>query len=213
MVQGRAGVRYRILLGLLFLASGAALVVYLVARLSLALALAVTVGVAVASGALVWRRLAAPARREARRRLGVGVVAGLAATLTYDLARWLAVELGGLEFWPFEVFPLFGQLLVGTGAPAPLALVVGTCYHFLNGVSFAVAYTLILGDRGWSAGVAWAVVLEALMLTLYPGWLDPASMAEFFGVSMLGHLAYGVVLGAACRGLLGGATKRAASGG
>jgi hypothetical protein len=203
MAEVSAAAVYRVVLGLLFLASGVALVVYLVARVSLVLALALTVGVAVGSGALVWRRLAWPGRREAKRRLGVGMVAGLAATLTYDLARWLAVELGGLEFWPFEVFPLFGRLLVGSGAPVLVAVVVGTCYHLLNGVSFAVAYALILGDRGWLAGVAWAVALEALMLTLYPGWLHPASLAEFFGVSMLGHLAYGSVLGATSQRLIG----------
>jgi hypothetical protein len=202
MVQVGAAARYRVLLGLLFLASGVALIVYLVARVSLDLALGLTMGVAVGSGALVWRRLAPPGRREARRRVAAGIVAGLAATCAYDLVRWVAVELGGLAFRPFEAFPLFGRLLIGSGAPAPFAVLAGTCYHLLNGVSFAVAYALTLGDRGWRAGVAWAVVLEALMLTLYPGWLHPASVAEFFGISMLGHLAYGVVLGVTSQRLL-----------
>lgn len=67
---------------------------------------------------------------------------------------------------------------------------------------FAIAYTVWFGDRGWRAGVAFAAGLEACMLAVYPGWLDVASLRELTQMTVLGHLAYGVVLGSTARAAL-----------
>jgi hypothetical protein len=64
---------------------------------------------------------------------------------------------------------------------------------------FAVAYTILFGTAGWWAGILWALGLEALMLSVYPGWLHPQALGEFVSVSMLGHLAYGTVVGSLTR--------------
>ena len=63
-----------------------------------------------------------------------------------------------------------------------------------NGLGFALAYDLVLGYRGWWAGVAWALVLEALMASLYRGWLGLRALEEFLAVSVVGHLVYGTIL-------------------
>ena len=98
-------------------------------------------------------------------------------------------------FWPFDVFPIFGYAIAGSNVPHNVATIIGTFYHYTNGVLFAIAYTILFAPRGWWAGVLWALVLEALMLTIYPGWLHPRAFNEFVSVSILGHLAYGSVLG------------------
>lgn len=53
----------------------------------------------------------------------------------------------------------------------------------------------MLGTAGWWARVGWALVLEALMVTFYPGWLDVRAFDEFLTVSVLGHVVHGSVLG------------------
>jgi hypothetical protein len=77
------------------LATGAALVVYLVAGLSLPIALLATVTVAVATVVTVWRRTPVAARATLARRARIGLVIGIAATAAYDLTRLAGAELGG----------------------------------------------------------------------------------------------------------------------
>lgn len=178
------------------LVSGAALVLSILFKVPLGFAL-LTLGGAV-GGAVAFElsRMSSPTKARLRARLGAGALIGAAATAAYDGTRWLLVELGDLNYRPFEAFPLFGYAIVGQGAPPAIALTVGTIYHCLNGVTFAVFYCLLLAGRGWPFGVAWALALEALMFTLYPGWLDlEAVMKEFTVVSVTGHLAYGSTLG------------------
>ncbi len=187
------------LVAVLPLATGAALLVHVLAGISLGLAL-LGAGVVVAlAGVVLWTQLPPLARAELRRRAGAGVVAGLIATLAYDAVRWLLVTLLHWTFWPFDVFPIFGQAIGGTGLTGTQAIIVGTLYHYTNGVMFAVAYTVLFGTVGWWAGIFWALGLEALMLSVYPGWLHPKAFGEFVSVSMVGHLAYGTVVGSLTR--------------
>jgi hypothetical protein len=126
----------------------------------------------------------------------VGLVVGLIGTAVYDGARWLLVQVGGLELSPFEALPLFGQALLGEGDGLAVE-VAGIGYHLLNGVAFGVAYVIWFGRRQWWWGVLFAFGLEAAMLAVYPGWLDPASIAELTQVSLVGHVAYGLAMGGA----------------
>jgi hypothetical protein len=57
-----------------------------------------------------------------------------------------------------------------------------------------------LGTRGWREGILWALGLELAMVAVYPGWLHiGALLEEFVAVSLIGHLAYGSVLGSLSR--------------
>lgn len=178
-----------------FLASGAALAAHILTAFSLHVGLAFLVGIGAAVAWIVYRRATPSQRVDLRRRLSAGLVAGVPATMAYDLIRYLLVEVLRLSFWPFDVFTIFGKLLVGEQLPAPLVTLAGVIYHVSNGIGFAVGYALLLGDRGWKAGLAWALGLEVVMVSLYPGWLDITAFEEFLSVSMLGHVAYGLVLG------------------
>ena len=125
-----------------------------------------------------------------------GLIIGACATASYDLSRWLLVHALSIDFNPFGAFPLFGWGIGGAQLTRSVAFVVGAVYHVINGLSFALSYCLLLGG-GWSPwAVLWALSLELVMFSVYPGWLNlKAVMVEFTIVSLTGHLAYGATLG------------------
>lgn len=186
-------------LALLPLGSGAALMVHILVPVSLGLALVVTGVIISIAGVLAWKRLPLAMRPEVLRRVRAGLLAGLLATLAYDLSRWVIVTVFHTTFWPFDIFPLFGRAIAGNGVSPDVATAIGVLYHYTNGLFFAVAYAILLAPRGWWTGLFWALGLETIMLALYPGWLHIQAMNEFASVSLLGHLAYGAVLGTVSR--------------
>lgn len=176
--------------------SGMALLISIFTGTSLALSLVLLGITALIIVIAKWRQTPFEIRPLIRRQFITGLVAGISATLVYDIVRWMLTTFGLFNFYPFETFNIFGQLIVGEAAPRSLTVPIGTAYHFLNGIAFATAYCFFAGGRNWKFGIAWALVLEAAMLSIYPGWLDlQAVMREFVAVSMLGHIAYGITLG------------------
>jgi hypothetical protein len=204
---GRSQVRYpalrrRVLLVGLPMAGGAGLVVHILAGISLPLA----IGVLALGGAALWAwvvsRLPAASRTALRRRAGIGVVAGLAGTVAYDLARYGTVALFSMSFQPFHVLYLFGVAFIGAGHAEPVTYAVGLAYHVANGTFFGLAYTLVFRRPTWWTGALWGIALEVCMATLYPSWLRIQMLREFLEVSALGHVVYGSVLGlVAARGV------------
>jgi hypothetical protein len=176
--------------------SGVALVVSVVSEAPLGLVLPLLGSAAVGLIRLRWVQSSTEVKARLRAQLLTGLVAGLLATAAYDLGRLALVWLGRLPLSPFATWGIFGELIAGDGTPSWLRLAVGSTYHVLNGVTFAIGYCLLLGGRGWGWGVLWGLGLEAAMLALYPGWLDlDQVMAEFVTMSFVGHLLYGSVLG------------------
>jgi hypothetical protein len=181
--------------GALFLASGLALVTYILSGISLAWTFGVAVGLALATGTVLWRRTP-PARRAGLvATVRAGMVAGVLATLAYDVARFALVRLTGMTFWPFDIFEIFGRALIGDGQPAGLTAAVGLTYHLVNGIGFATGYTVLLRRHSVVTGILWGLMLEALQLAFYPGWLQLRALGEFVQVSVFGHVVYGAVLG------------------
>ncbi|HZD11703.1 MAG TPA: hypothetical protein VE553_10210, partial [Candidatus Binatia bacterium] len=164
--------RQRLLFGALFLSTGAALVIYVISGISLLATAGLVLALAAVLAALVWRRADAGSQRLMRSLLLVGVISGVLATSAYDLSRFLLIEITGIAIWPFDIFNVFGQALVGAGFSGPWVRLAGLLYHFANGIGFALAFTIVAGKRGVSAGILWAMVLELLMVSIYPGWLD-----------------------------------------
>jgi hypothetical protein len=195
-------------LGILGFGTGLALASYIIAGISLGLALLVVVAAGGFGGRHLWVRTS-PARQEiARGRALAGLRGGLLALLTYDLSRWILVELLGFGFWPFDIFGAFGSALWGPGAQGWWVQASGVAFHVANGLGFAVGYTLLFGKRGPLAGIGFALGLEAAMVALYPGWLRIAAIDEFLQVSMVGHVVYGATLGWSTRRLLERRTLR-----
>jgi hypothetical protein len=200
--EGPSATRTRFALAALAMSSAAAVAVYIVARISLVAAVVVLVVPAGAAWWWTWQRLPAPSRAELVRRCRAGVVAGIAATAAYNLARWALVEVFSLSVDPWLTIRLFGRLLVGDDRPASLTLPVGIAFHVVNGIGLAVGFAVLFGGRTWRAGVAYAVVLEVVMVALYPSWLDIRKMDEFVTVTFLAHVAYGATLAEVSRHLL-----------
>jgi hypothetical protein len=132
---------------------------------------------------------------ELARRVKAGLLAGLLATLAYDLVRWVVVTVFHYTFWPFDIFPLFGYAIAGSNLTPGFATAIGLIYHYVNGLFFAAGYAILFAPRSWWIGILWALGLESLMLSIYPGWLHIQAFNEFLSVSMIGHLVYGSVLG------------------
>ncbi len=184
------------LLALVFLFSGAPLIVSIITGMSLAVSLLSSATLAAFVAAYQWSRTDARGRALLKATLITGLMAGAAATAAYDLTRISLVRLGQMKFYPFETFNRFGELLIGFDAPRELIFSVGTAYHLLNGIAFATAFCFLLGGRKWYYGVLWALGLEVLMFTTYTNWLDlSAVMEEFVAVSLTGHIAYGATFG------------------
>jgi hypothetical protein len=189
-------------LALLPVAGGLALVLHVLASVALPLAF----GALLVAGAAVWwfvvRRAEPAGRADLARRVRVGLVAGVVATIAYDVVRYTVVAWAGFSLDPFHAWSLFGAALVGTDASAGTRLAVGTVYHLVNGVGFAVAFTLVVRRPTLVLGLAWGLALELTMVWLYPQWMRIAQLQEFVTVSVLGHLAYGGALALTARRLL-----------
>lgn len=184
-----------LLAGAAFMSTGIALVAHVLTGAPLPLVVAaVLVGVAIV-GALIYRDEPLAWWTRHKRMLAVGAAAGVVSTAVYDLSRWLLVLAGGLPSSPYAAFPFFGRAIVGPGAPESLVQWVGTGFHFLNGIAFAMAYAVWLGRRSWWWGILFGLGLEAFMLAIYPGWLDIRAIGEFTSISVLGHVCYGATLG------------------
>ena len=192
--------RQRLIAGAACCASGASLVVHILTGSPLWLVFTVF-GFGSAAAIAIIALSPAGARTQMRTLLRRGMLVGLVGTAAYDASRWLLVQVGGLELSPFEALPLFGRALLGENRSGTLVEIAGTGYHLVNGVTFGIAFVIWFGHRQWWWGIVFALALEAFMLALYPGWLDPKSIAELTQVSMVGHFAYGATLGLTAKAL------------
>ncbi|NOU87269.1 hypothetical protein GC102_15965 [Paenibacillus sp. LMG 31460] len=153
-------------------------------------------------GRMIWRRVSSEKQSEIKRLIGCGTIAGFLATCLYDLSRFVLIKVTGFQFWPFDIFGIFGKALVGEQATGLWVSMLGAVFHIANGTTFGIAYTVAFGRKGIWAGLVWAMILELAMVTVYPGWLDVKALDELVSVSMTGHIVYGVVLGYMARKLI-----------
>ena len=128
-------------------------------------------------------------------RLKIGLIAGVLSIAAYDVVRWLLETLNVVSTHSFRAIPVFGYGLTNRSVSDPLAIAAGWAFHATNGIGFAIAFVFMCAGRPWWWGVVYGLVLEAFMVTLYPGWLGMSLGTEFLSVSVLGHVAYGAVLG------------------
>ena len=125
--------------------------------------------------------------------LAIGFVAGVLATIAYDLFRAPFLVTGQRIFAPISAF---GMWLTNAQRSSRLTELVGWTYHYSNGITLGVMYSLYMRGRHW----AWAVVLAC--------GLETAAIVSPFGtifrlkgnipgiaIAYLGHVAYGVPLG------------------
>jgi hypothetical protein len=189
----------RVWFALLPLAGGIGLVTYIATRLSLLLGIALALAVGALAAWIIWRRTPSALRPILERRALIGAISGVLATLGYDLGRLILVNVLRFTFWPFDMFGIFGRLLLGAHAPVWAATAGGLLFHYINGTGFAVAFVFLFRRPGILTGLIWAGILEILMVFLYTSWLNLQPMGEFLSISVLGHSIYGLLLGAFTR--------------
>lgn len=150
---------------------------------------------------IVGRYRLDPARRaELGTRVRIGLVGGVLATIAYDLTRFGLVSLAQWSLQPWAAIPVFGEVFIGPHHSTAALYAVGLTYHLcLNGIGFATAYTVIVKRPHPITGVLWAMGLEAAMALLYPSFLIIKQYGEFLTMSVVGHVCYGLVIGAWAR--------------
>lgn len=194
----------RHVLGIVALASGAALITYILARISLVGGLGLAVLVQIVASVAVLSRVSPTERIRLFRIALVGLLSGVLATSAYDLTKFALSQLDTTVYNPFQAIRMFGIALLGPAASPISEFTIGAAYHTFNGVMFGVGFAFLLGRRGVLAGITWGFFLEAFQLALFPGWLHIGAFQEFAQVSALSHLVYGAVLGLLCKQWLGG---------
>ncbi len=135
---------------------------------------------------------------ELSNRILAGFVAGAVATFALDTFR----ELGVIHGWlPMDTVQLFGKMIMGPQSSELAWTSVGMFYHFLNGASFGVFYAIVWGKANWLWAVVWALIVELGMMTLPPmapivgPFGSNTGGPELFLVTLIAHIAYGVLLG------------------
>ena len=127
--------------------------------------------------------------------LVVGFLGGLTATLFYDGVRFLFRLSDVFDYDGFTAIYIFGSWITGTEPNTLVSAVAGWTYHFWNGISFGIFYSLTFGRRHWLFGVGYGIVMELCMLGLFPFFLRVTNKLDFIAVSLIGHMVYGFVLG------------------
>jgi hypothetical protein len=134
------------------------------------------------------------------RRLYIGLVAGLIATLAYDAIRATIMVGYPGDFNPFRSHPNFGALILDTSPATTAAHLTGWAYHFWNGISFGIIFVMLAGGVRFYYALIWALALETATVTIYPNVFDISrSDWMFVAVSFIGHAVYGLTLGVLSR--------------
>lgn len=138
-------------------------------------------------------------------RISVGVVGGIALTAALDVVRNAGVALGYLPDSP----AMFGAMITGTDPmadPTVGTYTLGLLYHFFNGISFALVYSIVFGRTRWWGPLLFAVfIVETGMMTLPP--MEPtfgpfgldkydSLFNGYFVTTLLAHVAMGLALAA-----------------
>ncbi len=193
-------------IGLVFLASGVALLANILFAVPLLPALAIALLAAIAALVLFAAKAPAPVRERLVRLARTGLVAGVVGLIAYDTSKAILSIADPSPYNPFEAVRVFGILLVGDAAPVPVIWASGTAFHFLNGILFAITYAQFFGPLAArsariaiASGMAWGMFLEAFQLALFPGWLSIRFVAEFATISLAAHLVYGATVGLVVR--------------
>lgn len=135
-----------------------------------------------------------------RKQIYIGLLAGILATLGLEVVREIGFRLGGM---PGEMPQLMGVLMLDRFAMGPnwLSNLVGWAYHFWNGASFGLIYSLLLGRPPAWSGIVFALLIGVgLMISPVVVAMGVGIFGSQFGIGfpitvILAHIAFGSILG------------------
>ncbi len=134
------------------------------------------------------------------RQIRTGILAGLIGTIGLEIVRETGFRLGGM---PGELPELMGVLLLNRFADGPnlLSNIAGWSYHFWNGASFGIIYSIIIGKgKIWIGPIFGLLVGVGFMMSPVVVALGVGQFGMDFGwgfpvTVILAHLAFGTILG------------------
>lgn len=139
---------------------------------------------------------------DVRKQITNGIIAGLAGTVGLEIVREIGFRMGGM---PGDMPKLLGVLLLDRYAQGPSfwSNIAGWAYHFWNGASFGIIFSVIFGR-----GKTWMGIIYAILIGI--GFMvSPATKTlgigafglqfkdgyQFLTTVILAHIAFGSVLG------------------
>jgi len=134
------------------------------------------------------------------RQIRTGILAGLIGTIGLEIVRETGFRLGGM---PGDLPELMGVLLMNRFADGPnlLSNIAGWSYHFWNGASFGIIYSIIIA-RGniWIGTIFGILVGIGFMMSPVVIALGVGHFGVDFGwgfpiTVLLAHIAFGTILG------------------
>lgn len=139
---------------------------------------------------------------DVRKQITNGIIAGLAGTIGLEIVREIGFRMGGM---PGDMPKLLGVLLLDRFAHGPnlWSNVAGWAYHFWNGASFGIIFSLIFGRGKTWMGIIYAILIGVGFMvspatkTLGIGafGLQFKDGYQFLTTVTLAHIAFGSVLG------------------
>ncbi len=134
-----------------------------------------------------------PAYSNLQRRIRLGAIAGVVGTIAYDLFRIPFALAGQRIFAP--IFS-YGLLIDGGGMSSSWTDLLGWLFHLSNGVTFGIAYAVVMAGRHWGFGVLWGMFLEAVaFLGPFTDIYGLTGKWASIGIAFAAHVAYGLPLG------------------
>lgn len=138
--------------------------------------------------------------RDFNKQLKNGFIGGIIGTVGLEIVREIGFHLGGM---PGDLPKLMGVLLLNQFASGPdtLSNIAGWSYHFWNGVSFGIIYSIIFGKGNKWTGIAYGILIgigfmmSPVVISLGVGQFGVDFGWGFSVTVILAHLAFGFLLG------------------
>ena len=138
--------------------------------------------------------------KETSRQIINGIIGGALATIGLEIVREIGFHLGGM---PGDMPKLLGVLLLNQFASGPdtSSNIAGWSYHFWNGASFGIIYSIIAGKGKVWYGVVYAILIAiGFMMSPAVVALGVGHFGVDFGIGfpitvILAHIALGLILG------------------
>jgi hypothetical protein len=90
--------------------------------------------------------------------------------------------------------PIIMQVLTEKNAKAKV-MFWGYVWHFLNGITFGLCYTLVVGSGHWLIALNWGVLVWVLMMLVMPAMMSGAKITpNIFFTALVAHIVMAIPL-------------------
>jgi Family of unknown function (DUF6789) len=138
--------------------------------------------------------------KETSRQITNGIIGGMIATIGLEIVREIGFHLGGM---PGDMPKLMGVLLLNQFSSGPdlVSNIAGWSYHFWNGASFGIIYSVLAGKGKVWYGLVYGILIGiGFMMSPVVVALGVGHFGVDFGIGfpvtvILAHIAFGLILG------------------